>query len=57
MNEILPAVIFSTLVVIALVLGYLIGYGHGRESENESGNTAQQLPAHQPGSADCKRGV
>jgi len=55
MNETLPAIIFSTLVVIALVLGYLIGYGHGHESENE--NTARQSPAHQPDSADYKRDV
>jgi len=52
MNEIL-VIAFSILVVIALVLGYLIGYGHGRENENAAG----QPPAQQPDHADYKRGV
>ena len=55
MNETLPAIAFSILVVIALVTGYLIGHGHGRESENE--NTTRQSPAHQPDRADYKRGA
>ena len=55
MNETLPAIVFSILVIAALVLGYLIGYGHGRESENE--NTSGQPSAHQPDHADYKRDV
>jgi len=53
MNEILPVIILSTLIVIALAIGRLIGYRRGHESKNAAGSP----PACQPDSADYKRGV